>query len=644
MKNLTQNDSYVKNILLGKNGKNSLLEETTSILTFRKNSKPIIFIGSATCGIVAGSLETKLTLIEYLKERQIDAEVVEIGCSCPCSFEPIVEVKLPGKNRISFKNITSDKVEAVLDGLFNNDLQFNNVIGQYFDELHHPWENVINISDLPFFSAQKRILLKNSGLYTPENILQYVATGGYKSFAKCITQYKPQDICNIVEESQLEGRGGGGYQTGRKWNAALQIAAGQKYLICNANESDTGSFIVRRLIENHPHLLIEGIAIASFAIGASKAYVFNRNDYNKAIEVLSKALQQAKEYELIGSNILNSGTNFSIVLVQSAGAFVCGEETALINSIAGKRGMPSAKPPFPVESGLFDFPTVVNSAETLCNIPSIILNGPDWFKSFGKLNSFGTKLISIAGKTKTTGFAEIEMGVSITEVLENIAGFESQEEIKALQIGGPNGSCIPPSLFSIPIDYQLMKDKEIRMGSGGIVLFDDTTCMVDLAKHYMKFIKNESCGKCIPCREGTRKMFEILENITISQKNEGGHETLDRFKGVMQIESLANVISDTSLCGLGKYSPNPFLSTLKWFRSEYEEHIFDRKCKAGVCQHLKSYYIHVEKCTGCNACAVRCPANAILGNKLQPHFILQELCTSCGICFEICKFSSISIQ
>ena len=645
MKNISPEVSLVKDIISNNQiDYSSQLVESISHLTYNKNSIPIIFIGCATCGIIAGALETKLTIQEYIDDNDIKAEIIEVGCIGPCSYEPIIDVKLPGKNRISFKNITSVKVESVLDGLFNNDIHFENIIGQYYDSINHPWENVENILNISFFSFQKRNLLENNGLYTPSNLLQYVATGGYKAFANCLNQLKPQDICNIIEESCLEGRGGGGYLTGKKWKSALQIAANQKYIICNANESDTGSFIVRRLIENHPHLLIEGIAIASFAIGATKAYIYIRNEYTRTIEILSQALKQAKEFELIGSNILNSGVDFAIVLTQSAGAFVCGEETALINSIEGKRGMPSAKPPFPVESGLFGFPTVVNNAETLCNIPSIIRNGSSWFKSIGKRYSTGTKLISIAGKTKLTGFAEIEMGTTISEVLENLAGFETTEEIKAIQIGGPNGSCMPPSLFSIPIDYKLMKENDIRMGSGGFVLFDETICMVDLAKHYLSFIKSESCGKCIPCREGTRKMHEILENITTCQKNESGHETLERFKGVMQIESMANVIHDTSLCGLGKYSSNPILSTLKWFRKEYEEHIFDRKCNAGVCQHLKSYYIHVDKCTGCNACAVKCPANAIVGNKLQPHFILQELCTSCGICSEICKFSSISIQ
>jgi NADH:ubiquinone oxidoreductase subunit F (NADH-binding)/Pyruvate/2-oxoacid:ferredoxin oxidoreductase delta subunit/(2Fe-2S) ferredoxin len=621
------------------------VEDNLSMIRHDRILKPVIYIGTGTCGLVAGAGATLNAVNNYLSEKQLEVEVIEVGCIGLCSSEPLLDVQLPGKSRISFHHVTAQKVEALLDDIFNGEVPAKDVLGQFRNPLHQEWDGIPAIEDIPFFRMQHRLVLKQCGRNNPSSLPDYIARGGYLSFVKCIRNYTASNICNIVEDSGLRGRGGGGFNTGKKWKIAQSTESDQKFLICNADESDPGAFMDRAVIEGNPHLLIEGIAIAAYATGAAKAYVYIRAEYQLAIKRLQAALLQAREFGLLGYNVFGSGVDLNIVISQGAGAFVCGEETALINSIEGKRGMPKPKPPFPAVRGLFGKPTVINNVETLANIPYILRHGPQKFNTIGTKNSKGTKVFALSGKAAITGLIEVPMGTTIRDIIFKIAGgIKEGKAFKAVQIGGPSGSCLPDQLLDIPVDYESLWESGAIMGSGGIVVMDEDTCMVDISKFFMDFLKNESCGKCIPCREGTRRMHEILLHITQRPANEAGHETLERFKGIIQLENLATVIRDTSLCGLGQTSPNPVLSAMKYFREEFEEHIFDRKCQAGVCKDLRIFYIDVEKCTGCTVCAKKCPENAIIGQPRAPHFIVEDKCIGCGICFDVCKFVAVFVK
>ncbi|MDO9510395.1 MAG: NADH-ubiquinone oxidoreductase-F iron-sulfur binding region domain-containing protein [Bacteroidales bacterium] len=620
------------------------IDDKLSQLRRLRVEKPIIYIGAGTCGIVAGAHKSAAAVRNYLNEFKIKAEVIEVGCIGLCSAEPLIDIQLPGKNRLAFSNITHEKVFGLLDAVFNNTLHEASLYQFKTDNLV-TWEGVPFISQIDFFSRQKRIVLKNCGIIDPLSIEEYIAYDGYKAFGKAILNYTSADICQMIELSGLRGRGGGGFPTGEKWNIALNAQSDQKYLICNADESDPGAFMDRALIEGDPHKLIEGMAIAAYAIGASQAFVYIRSEYKLAVKNLENAIQQARDMGLIGNNILDSGFNFYLQIKIGAGAFVCGEETALINSIEGKRGTPEPKPPYPAVKGLFGKPTIVNNVETLANVPSIVQNGPGWFTNMGTETSKGTKVFALSGKSLTTGLIEVEMGTTFRTLIYDIAGgVKDYKDFKAMQIGGPSGACLDSSCLDIPIDYENLEREHAMMGSGGLVLMDENTCMVDVSKFFMKFLQNESCGKCIPCREGTRRMLEILESITKKPTDDDKHESLERFKGVMMLEELAEVIQDTSLCGLGQTAPNPVISTLRYFRDEFEEHIFDRQCRANVCKGLKTFYIHTDKCTGCTICSRKCPTSAIIGVQRNPHFIVQDKCIGCGICYEACKFNAISVH
>ncbi|HNY03059.1 MAG TPA: NADH-ubiquinone oxidoreductase-F iron-sulfur binding region domain-containing protein [Bacteroidales bacterium] len=616
--------------------------EGLSILRRYRVEKPVIFIGTGSCGVMAGAEETLEAVGTYLAKNATEAEVVRVGCIGFCSAEPILDVQLPGKARLSFQHVTADKVEDLLNAVFHRTLLPDLVLGQYRQESQESWPNVPLIEQLPFFSRQHRIILKNTGLTSPWNIDEYIAAGGYKSLYKTVLNYTPDKVCEIIDQSELRGRGGGGYLTGKKWMVTLGTGSDQKYLICNADESDPGAFMNRVILEGDPHRVLEGIAIAAYAVGANKAYIYLRSDYTLPIRIFDHALKQAKEYGFLGENIFGSGFGLNIRISQGAGAYVCGEETALIASIEGRRGMPQAKPPYPAEKGLFGHPTIVNNIETLANVPTIIENGPSWFKSVGTQESRGTKLFSIAGKSQRTGFIEIPLGMAINDIVNGIAGgVKDGKALKAVQLGGPSGVCIPADNLSVPVAYESAREMEASIGLGGIIVFDEETCMVDQARYFMEFLQHESCGKCIPCREGTRRMLQILDEITRRPREESSHETLSRFKGVVEMESLAGVIHDTSLCGLGRNAPNPVLSTLKWFRDEFEEHIFDRECRAGACHDLRTYIIKADVCNGCNICQKKCPEQAIIGTIKSPHFIIEAKCTGCGICFDSCKFNAI---
>jgi NADH:ubiquinone oxidoreductase subunit F (NADH-binding)/Pyruvate/2-oxoacid:ferredoxin oxidoreductase delta subunit len=610
-----------------------------------KTDKPVIFVSSGTSSLIAGSEKTYSAIAAYLSDNMNPASVVNVGCTGPATFEPLVCIHLPGKNKLFFRNITEEKVEPLLNGVFHNDISDEDLVGQTGTRSFELWPGIPFMDELPFFARQKRIVLGNCGCYNPESIEEYIARGGYRAYIKAIRHYTYEEVCDIIEKSGLRGRSGGGYLTGLKWKHALNASSGSRYLICNAKESDPGAFTDRTILESDPHRLIEGIAIASYAIGASNAIIFMRSGSDHAKNRLAKAIEAARSYGLFGHNIYSSGYNLDITIRIEPGAFVCGEETALINTLEGKRGMPQLKPPYPTTAGLFGKPTVINNVETLMNVPVIMQNGPEWFRMLGTENSSGTKIFAVAGKGRLSGVVEVEMGTKIRTILEDIAdGIREGKEFKAIQLGGASGSFITSDDLDIAIDYEELKEKGIGMGAGGFVIIDENTCMVDLVRYYMEFIRNESCGKCIPCREGTGRMLEILESVIRKPLNEESGTTLERFKGVMQLETIAAVMKDTSLCGLGQTAPNPFISALKNFRDEFEEHIFDRKCRANICRGLRTFSIDVDKCTGCTACASKCPVNAIYGTRLQPFFIVEEKCIGCGICFDICKFSAINVK
>ena len=619
--------------------------ERLILLRKEKVAGPVIFIGTGSCGLHAGAGQTLEAIRKFVDENNSDAEIIEVGCIGICSEEPVMDVQIPGKSRISFKQVTPDKVQDILYSIFNRTVTFESLLGQYKSTISELWPNVPLMEQLPWFAIQQRNILKNTGITSPASIADYLALGGYKSLFKTVLSYIPSKVCDIIEQSELRGRGGAGYSTGKKWRITLTTAGDEKYLICNADESDPGAFMDRAIIEGDPHRLIEGIAIAAYAIGANNAYIYIRSNYPRAVELLEEAIRQAKEFEILGQNIFGSGFNLSISIHQGAGAFICGEETALISSFEGKRGLPRTKPPYPAEAGLFGKPTVVNNVETLVNVPSILENGPEWFKSIGTKTSKGTKIFSLKGDLKRTGFIEIPMGTRLRDIIYKIGGGpEENKTIKSVQIGGPMGIFLPENELDIEIGYESMDEVSAILGSGGLTVLDETTCMVDQSRLYMEFLQNESCGKCIPCREGSIRMLEILESITKRPREDSSHETLERFKGVVHIENLAQVIRSTSLCGLGQKAPNLIISSLKWFSEEFEEHIFNRTCPAGVCRNLRTFRIDVESCNGCNICQRKCPENAIIGIIKLPHFIVEEKCNGCGICFESCKFNAIVIK
>jgi len=604
--------------------------------------QPVIFIGTGTCGLGAGAGKTMAAVKKYLADRKLAADVVEVGCIGMCSAEPMLDVQLPGRTRVSFTKVTEDKVENLLDGALQGRFNPEAISGQIRNKKLQPWDQVPYLDEHDFFKSQMRFVLANCGVIDPTQIEGYFARGGYAALAKALKIMTPEELCNLVESSGLRGRGGAGFPTGSKWKFALKVASPQKYIVCNADEGDPGAFMDRAVIEGDPHRVLEGIALAAYGIGAGKAYIYIRAEYPLAIKRLKAAIAQAKQYGLLGRNILDSGFNLEVVLKMGAGAFVCGEETALMHSIEGKRGMPRPRPPFPAVSGLFGKPTVINNVETMANLPTIVVNGPQWFSSIGTAGSKGTKVFALSGKVLRTGLVEVAMGTTMRQIVFDIGGgIANGKAYKAVQIGGPSGGCIPTQHLDIDVDYESLKRVGAIMGSGGLVVMDEDNCMVDVARFFMDFIQRESCGKCIPCREGTRRMLEILNAIARGRRSESGVQALERFKGIMYLEKLGDVIKDTSLCGLGQTAPNPVLSTLRWFRDEYESHIFDRRCPAGVCTELLIYSIDAEKCTGCSSCAKKCPAEAIMGAPKSPHYIVADKCIGCGTCVETCRFNAV---
>ncbi len=608
-------------------------------------SRPVIFVGAGTCGLGAGARKTLDAIKAYLAEKNIGADVVEVGCIGICSAEPLVDVQLPGRTRVSFEHLSADKVGALLDAMLGGVMPTGMALGQFRSEKLTPWPDVTYLDEHPFFAPQTRWVLSQCGEMDPLSLSEYIAHGGYQAMAKALTQMTPEDVCDAIEKSGLRGRGGGGFPTGRKWKFARATKGDKKYLICNADEGDPGAFMDRAVIESAPYRLLEGMAIAAYAIGAKKAYIYIRAEYPLAIKRLEATIAEAKKHGLLGDSILGTDFGLDLVIKMGAGAFVCGEETALIHSVEGKRGMPRPRPPFPAVQGLFGKPTIINNVETLANVPPILAAGAEAYAALGTQGSKGTKVFALSGKVARTGLVEVAMGTSVRKIIYDIGGgIPDDKEFKAVQMGGPSGGCIPKQHLDIEVDYESLKSVGAIMGSGGMVVMDEDNCMVDVAKFFMDFIQRESCGKCIPCREGTRRMLEILQRATRGQRSESGVDALRRFEGMIYLERLANVIKDTSLCGLGQTAPNPILSTLRWFRDEYEAHIYERRCPAGVCQELRLFRIDQEFCKGCMLCLKRCPSGAVIGEAKKAHYILADKCIGCGACADVCRSDAVRIM
>jgi len=549
--------------------------------------RPAILVGAGTCGLGAGAGKTLARIKAYCEAMALDADIREVGCIGLCSEEPLVDIQLPGRTRVSFGGVTEDKVDSLLDRFFKGELPLELALGQFEGEGQEPWPKLKPLAELPFLAHQKRWVLANSGLVDFTSIDEYIARGGYTAVHRALTTMTRQEVVDEILASGLRGRGGAGFPTGKKWQMALNAAGAQKYMICNADEGDPGAFMDRAVCESDPHRLLEGMITGCYAIGASKAYIYIRAEYPLAIQNLKLAMARAREYGLLGENILGSGFNLDIVIKMGAGAFVCGEETALMQSIEGKRGMPRPRPPYPIQSGVFGMPTVINNVETFANVPTILQRGAAHFAGTGTKGSKGTKVFALSGMVRRTGLVEVPMGTPIRDVVFAVGGgIPNGKRCKAVQIGGPSGGCIPEPAMDVACDYEDLKSFGAIMGSGGLVVLDENTCMVDLAKFFMEFIQSESCGKCIPCREGTRQMLQILQSITHNRRAEEGLDALIRVRGVMVLKELGEAIQKSSLCGLGQTAPNPVLSTLRWFRDEYEAHIYERRCPAGTCREL----------------------------------------------------------
>ena len=590
----------------------------------------VLVCGGTGC-TSSGSQQIMETLKEEIKKAGLEKEVsvVQTGCHGLCALGPIMIV-YPDASFYSM-----GKVEDIPEIVQEHLLKGRVVTRLLYQETVTP-AGVKALIDTDFYKKQHRIALRNCGIINPEVIEEYIGTGGYQALGKVLTEMTPDDVIQCLIDSGLRGRGGGGFPTGLKWKLAKQNEADQKYVCCNADEGDPGAFMDRSVLEGDPHAVLEAMAIAGYAIGANQGYIYVRAEYPIAVERLKIAISQAREMELLGKDIFGSGFDFDIDLRLGAGAFVCGEETALMTSIEGKRGEPRPRPPFPAVKGLFESPTILNNVETYANIPQIILNGPEWFSSMGTEKSKGTKVFALGGKIHNTGLVEIPMGTTLREVIEEIGGgIPNGKKFKAAQTGGPSGGCIPAEHFDIPIDYDNLISIGSMMGSGGLIVMDETDCMVDIAKFFLEFTVEESCGKCTPCRIGTKRMLEILTKIT---KGTATMEDLDK------LEELCYYVKENSACGLGQTAPNPVLSTLRYFRDEYEAHIKEKRCPAGVCKALLSYHIDADKCKGCTLCARNCPVGAIIGSVKNPHIIDTDKCVKCGACMEKCKFGAIYKQ
>jgi NADH:ubiquinone oxidoreductase subunit F (NADH-binding)/(2Fe-2S) ferredoxin/Pyruvate/2-oxoacid:ferredoxin oxidoreductase delta subunit len=588
------------------------------------STQTVIRVCMGPGGIAAGGKDVLQAFHDILSTKRIKASIKkncsyhQVGCLGLCARDVLVEVHTNG-SKYTYQHIKHEMVEQIVN---------DHIIG---GKPIKKW--LVDDSFDAFYDKQVKVVLSDCGVLDPEHIEDYISSGGYSAIKKILRACTPDMVIDEIKKSGIRGRGGAGFPTGLKWELAGRVDADTKYIICNADEGDPGAFMDRAVIEGNPHAVIEGMMIGAFAIGADLGYVYIRAEYPLAVDRLKLAIAQAREAGYLGKNIVNTDFSFDIEIKLGAGAFVCGEETALIASIEGERGMPRSKPPFPVHKGLFQSPTVINNVETLANIPYIMRNGASWYASWGTEKSKGTKVFALTGKIRNTGLIEVPMGITLNEIMYDIGGgTENGKKLKAVQTGGPSGGCIPESMFDINVDYESLARVGSIVGSGGMIVLDEDDCMVNMARYFVQFTQLESCGKCVPCRIGTKRLLEVLERIT---SGEG------RPDDILRLEKLSTGIKSTSLCGLGQTAPNPVLSTIKYFREEYEAHIFDKKCPAKVCKELLTYMVNEETCTGCGACLRNCPADAVSGEKKKPHSIDPAVCIRCGICYEVCKFDSI---
>jgi NADH:ubiquinone oxidoreductase subunit F (NADH-binding)/Pyruvate/2-oxoacid:ferredoxin oxidoreductase delta subunit/(2Fe-2S) ferredoxin len=604
-------------------------------------------IGMASCGIAAGAKASFEKAIEKYPANN-GVHVRQTGCIGFCEEEPLVEILSEGQPRVIFRNITEDKIIEAIQSYIRKDFDTKWIVGQLRDPRSlleedienplarvRPLEGIPFLEDIPFYSKQTKIALRNCGYIDPDRIEEYIARGGYFAFVRALQEMKPREIIGTIKESGLRGRGGGGFPTGIKWETCAKHE-GERYIICNADEGDPGAYMDRSIPEGDPHSVIEGMLIGGYAIGSNQGFIYVRHEYPLAVKRLVTAIKQAEDYGLLGDNIAGSDFGFHIKISTGAGAFVCGESTALMASLEGDVGRPRAKYIHTVEKGFRNQPSNLNNVETWANVPVILLKGADWFAGMGTAHSKGTKVFSLVGKVKNTGLVEVPMGVSLREIVFDMGGgIPKKKKFKAVQTGGPSGGCIPEQFLNLGVDFGELTKVGSIMGSGGMIVMDQDTCMVDVARYFLDFLKDESCGQCNPCREGIKRMLEILNGICEGDGKEGDIELL---------EELGSMVQRFSLCGLGTSAPNPVLTTILYFRDEYEAHIRDKKCPAGVCKALFHYEIDEEACTGCRLCAVKCPQEAVTGEKKAPHVIDQDKCIKCGICYDVCKFDAVVVK
>jgi NADH-quinone oxidoreductase subunit F len=595
-----------------------------------------VVVGMNTCGMACGAQETMTAFKETLAHPDFHGKVFQTGCIGMCFHEPLVDIILPGQPRITYRGLTCDGVSRVVENhIMGGEIVKNWVLAQMPHEAP-PAKGIPTYDELPYSGRQHKIVLRKCGFIDPEDIGQYIATNGYFALAKAVLEMRPEDVVETVRASGLRGRGGAGFPTGLKWHSSRNATGNKKYIICNGDEGDPGAFMDRSIMEGDPHSVIEGMMIAGYAVGAEKGIVYVRAEYPLAVKHLSTAIAQATDLGLLGSNILGSGFDFRIEIFKGAGAFVCGESTALVMSIEGKRGLPKSPPRINTSiEGLWGKPTVLNNVETFACVPIIIQKGAEWFNHIGTEKSKGTKVFSLSGDIKKSGLVEVPMGTPLREIVFDIGGgIVGDKKFKAVQTGGPSGGCIPESLLDLPVDYESLADAGSIMGSGGMVVMDETTCMADVVRYFLSFTKSESCGQCTPCREGLERLYDILNRIC---KGQGRSDDMER------LEALALGIQETSLCGLGQSAPNPVVTVLEHFKEEIEAHIVDKQCPAGVCPDLIRFEIDADKCSACGICRKACPVEAIQGKPEVVHEIIQERCIRCGTCYEVCpkKFSAV---